>query len=123
MLRVNVHEPVLLEEIKKFISKKERINVIDATFGGGGYSRALLHNYNINELIAIDRDPVTEIFAKDLIENYNNFRLVNGCFSKIDELISLDKTSSTTLIVSLSVTRNPSKNCVDIFFDLSLSPI
>ena len=43
--------------------------------------------------------------------------------STISELISLDKTSSTTLIVSLSVTRNPSTNCVDIFFDLSLSPI
>ena len=35
--------------------------------------------------------------------------------STISELISLDKTSSTTLIVSLSVTRNPSTNCVDIF--------
>ena len=90
MFKTNVHIPVLLDEIKKFIPKTKKINVIDATFGGGGYSRILLKDFNINKLIAIDRDPITEIFAKDLKKRFNNFKLINGCFSKIDELISLD---------------------------------
>ena len=88
MIEVNFHEPVMLEEIKTFIPFTKKINVVDATFGGGGYSRVLLEEYNINQLIAIDRDPITEIFAKDLSERFKNFKIINGCFSKIDELIA-----------------------------------
>ena len=88
MIDLNIHEPVMLEEVKKFIPITKKINVIDATFGGGGYSRTLLEEYKINQLIAIDRDPIAEIFAKDLSERFKNFKIINGCFSKIDELIA-----------------------------------
>ncbi|SVA19805.1 uncharacterized protein METZ01_LOCUS72659 [marine metagenome] len=77
----------MLEEVKKFIPVAKKINIIDATFGGGGYSKALLEEYNVNQLIAIDRDPITEVIAKDLSKRYKNFKIINGCFSKIDELI------------------------------------
>ena len=88
MVEINFHEPVMLDEIKKFIPFAKKINVVDATFGGGGYSKVLLEEYKINQLIAIDRDPITEIFAKDLCKRFNNFKIINGCFSKIDELIT-----------------------------------
>ena len=39
---INKHQPVLLEEIKTYIPKERKINVIDATFGGGGYSVSIL---------------------------------------------------------------------------------
>ena len=42
MVNINIHEPVMLEEVKKFIPITKKINIIDATFGGGGYSKALL---------------------------------------------------------------------------------
>ncbi len=87
MVDVNLHKPVMLEEIKTFISFTKKINVIDATFGGGGYSKTLLENYNINQLIAIDRDPIVEIFAKDLNKRFKNIKIINGCFSNIEELI------------------------------------
>ena len=93
MVNNNIHEPVMLEEVKKFIPSTKKINVIDATFGGGGYSKALLEEYNINQLIAIDRDPLTEIFAKDLSKKYKNFKIINGCFSEIDELINKNSTT------------------------------
>ena len=60
---INKHQPVLLEEIKTFIPKEKKINVIDATFGGGGYSSSILKNFNVNQLIAIDRDPISKIFS------------------------------------------------------------
>ena len=110
MTEINIHEPVMLEEIKKFIPKTKKINVIDATFGGGGYSKTLLKNYNINKLIAIDRDPITEIFAKDLKKRFKNFELINGCFSKIDQLISLDVTTTNNffdiIIFDLGLSSN-----------------
>ena len=93
MVNINIHEPVMLEEVKKFIPPSKKINIIDATFGGGGYSKALLEKYNINQLIAIDRDPITEVIAKDLRKRYKNFKIINGCFSKIDELIYSNCTS------------------------------
>ena len=42
MVNINIHEPVMLEEVKKFIPIVKKINILDATFGGGGYSKALL---------------------------------------------------------------------------------
>ena len=110
MVDVNIHEPVMLEEIKKFIPITKKINVIDATFGGGGYSRALLEEYNVNQLIAIDRDPLTEIFAKDLRRKYKNFKIINGCFSKIDELIYsncvIKKNKFDVIIFDLGLSSN-----------------
>ena len=76
MVEINFHEPVMLEEIKNFIPFAKKINVVDATFGGGGYSKVLLEEYKINQLIAIDRDPITEIFAKDLCNKFNNFKII-----------------------------------------------
>ena len=88
MVNPNIHKPVMLDEIRTFIPSTKKINVIDATFGGGGYSKIILEKYNVNKLIAIDRDPITKIFGKDLSERFKNFKLINGCFSKIDELIT-----------------------------------
>ena len=108
MFNINIHEPVMLEEVKKFIPVAKKINIIDATFGGGGYSKALLEEYNVNQLIAIDRDPITQVIAKDLSKRYKNFKIINGCFSKIDELIYSNCTNKT-------------KKFDIIIFDLGLS--
>ena len=108
MVNINIHEPVMLEEVKKFIPVAKKINIIDATFGGGGYSKALLEEYNVNQLIAIDRDPITQVIAKDLSKRYKNFKIINGCFSKIDELIYSNCTNKT-------------KKFDIIIFDLGLS--
>ena len=63
--------------------------MIDATFGGGGYSRSILQNFNVEHLIAIDRDPISKIFSSELEKKYpGKFNLVNGCFSQIDKLVS-----------------------------------
>ena len=108
MVNINIHEPVMLAEVKKFIPVIKKINIIDATFGGGGYSKALLEEYNVNQLIAIDRDPITQVIAKDLSKRYKNFKIINGCFSKIDELIYSNCTNKT-------------KKFDIIIFDLGLS--
>ena len=77
----------MLEEVQSYIPHNKEINVIDATFGGGGYSRAILGKFDVKRLVAIDRDPISKIFARDLNKKYNNFSLFNGCFGNIDQLI------------------------------------
>lgn len=49
-----IHQPVLLSALKKFISSGEL--ALDATFGGGGYTKYLLENYT--QVKACDLDPV-----------------------------------------------------------------
>ena len=62
----NLHNSVMINEIISFLPLKKSINVIDATFGGGGYSKTILEKFNVNQLLAIDRDPISKIFAKEL---------------------------------------------------------
>ena len=44
---LNKHLPVMLKEIKSFIPTDKELNVIDATFGGGGYSKSILKSYKV----------------------------------------------------------------------------
>ena len=67
---------------------KKSINVIDATFGGGGYSKTILEKFNVNQLLAIDRDPISKIFAKELESKFSNFILINDKFSNIEEIVN-----------------------------------
>ena len=83
----NSHVPVMLKEVLSFIPKDKKINLIDATFGGGGYSRAILKDFNVKNLIAIDRDPISKIFFEELKKDFDNIELFNQKFSKLDELL------------------------------------
>ena len=103
----------MLEEVKSFIPNSNKINIIDATFGSGGYSSSIIKEFKVNQLIAIDRDPISEIFAKELKNKYINFKLVNDKFSNIDRIIkevnSRDK-KYDVIIFDLGVSSNQLDN-------------
>ena len=42
----NLHNSVMINEIISFLPLKKSINVIDATFGGGGYSKTILEKFS-----------------------------------------------------------------------------
>ena len=106
----NKHIPVMIEEVKSYIPTNKKLNIIDATFGGGGYSKIILENFKIGKLIAIDRDPLSNFFAKKLSEKYSNFKLINGCFGEIDNLIEKEnlnnKTKFDLIIFDLGLSTN-----------------
>ncbi len=87
----NLHKSVMIKEIISFLPLTKSINVIDATFGGGGYSKTILDTFNVNQLLAIDRDPISKIFAKEIESKFSNFILINDKFSKIEEIVSNTK--------------------------------
>ena len=87
----NLHNSVMINEIISFLPLKKSINVIDATFGGGGYSKTILEKFNVNQLLAIDRDPISKIFAKEIETKFSNFTLINDKFSKIEEIVNKTK--------------------------------
>lgn len=62
------HTPVLLNEMLEALAPHKGGIYIDATFGGGGYTRAILQTGT--QVIAFDRDPFVRQFAEgvDLIQ-------------------------------------------------------
>ncbi|MDO9242383.1 MAG: 16S rRNA (cytosine(1402)-N(4))-methyltransferase RsmH [Rhodocyclaceae bacterium] len=79
--------PVLLAEAVAALAIKPDGIYVDATFGRGGHSRAILDALNpAGRLIALDRDP-TAIAAGSLIED-SRFKLVHAAFSRLDEVLT-----------------------------------
>jgi 16S rRNA (cytosine1402-N4)-methyltransferase len=76
------HVSVLLKEVIEALEPAPGKTIIDATFGAGGYSRALLDAGA--EVIAFDRDPSAAAFAEPLIAT-GRFRLVADRFSTLAE--------------------------------------
>jgi len=109
----NNHVPVMLKEVLSFIPKDKKINLIDATFGGGGYSKTILKDFNIKNLIAIDRDPISKIFYEELRKDFDNIELFNQKFSKLDELLKNSKhfeEKYDVIIFDLGVSSNQIDN-------------
>ncbi|VAW18815.1 16S rRNA (cytosine(1402)-N(4))-methyltransferase [hydrothermal vent metagenome] len=80
------HTPVMLKQVLKALAPVADTLIVDATFGAGGYSRALLKEGA--SVIAIDRDPGVLPFAEELLAGFGErFRFVAGQFSRLDELV------------------------------------
>ena len=83
MLNQYHHTPVLLNEAINALSLKEEEFYVDATFGLGGYSKAILNKTNCN-LLAIDRDPKAKMYAEVIKSDFRDrFTFKNGKFSEL----------------------------------------
>ena len=81
------HIPVLLDEVINALSLTKDDVYVDATFGLGGYTKAILSKQNC-KVVAIDRDPQVKIFA-DNLKNFftDRFYFKNGKFSELDKFL------------------------------------
>ena len=82
--------PVLLDEILENFRKFKITNgvIVDATFGLGGYSNAILENTNC-DVYGFDRDPEVLTYANKLKQKYKNrFKFFQKKFSEIDDMLS-----------------------------------
>jgi 16S rRNA (cytosine1402-N4)-methyltransferase len=74
------HRPVMLEETIDVLALDPGASVVDATFGGGGHSRAILDRLGPGgSLVGIDRDPEAAGRASDLLED-PRFEFVSGAY-------------------------------------------
>jgi len=81
------HYPVMLPEILSALRPVDGEVYVDGTFGGGGYSSAILEEANCT-VIAIDRDPQAFERAKDLKAKYGERLIfVQGCFGDVEALL------------------------------------
>ncbi|MFI3242114.1 MAG: 16S rRNA (cytosine(1402)-N(4))-methyltransferase RsmH [Alphaproteobacteria bacterium] len=81
------HYPVMLKEVLQSLNVEDNKTYVDATFGNGGYTQAILDSANC-KVIAIDRDPSVLPRVNELKEKYKDrFVFVQGKFGDFAELI------------------------------------
>lgn len=82
------HVPVMLQEMLVALSPKDGEVYVDATFGAGGYSRAILEAANCH-VIALDRDTSAVAKGKILEKDFlGRFQILQGKFSQLKDLLS-----------------------------------
>nr|WP_313428648.1 16S rRNA (cytosine(1402)-N(4))-methyltransferase RsmH [Brevundimonas diminuta] len=78
------HAPVLLAEVIEALAPKPGDVIIDATFGAGGYTRAILERGA--DVVALDRDPTVQSFAEAVARDFpERFQLIRTPFSGLSE--------------------------------------
>ncbi|MEK0082588.1 16S rRNA (cytosine(1402)-N(4))-methyltransferase RsmH [Geminicoccaceae bacterium SYSU G07066] len=78
------HRPVLLDEVLETLQPRDGGLYVDATFGGGGYSRAILAAASCR-VIGIDRDPDAVVRGEALAAECPRFAIVHAPFGTMRE--------------------------------------
>ena len=85
---MNGHLPVMLHEVLATLAPRDAATYLDATFGGGGYSAAILDSAPRCTLFAMDRDPDAIARGADLVARYApRLHLIEGRFGFASRLI------------------------------------
>jgi 16S rRNA (cytosine1402-N4)-methyltransferase len=93
------HIPVLGTEVMGWLEPREGGIYVDATFGAGGYSRAILETNN-TRVIGIDRDPTAISGGFELVDRAaGRLTLVEDRFSNLAEVCSVQGAPSVDGVV------------------------
>ncbi len=96
----SAHTPVMLQEVLRGLQSTTAGHYVDATFGIGGYSKAILRENNASTLTALDRDPAAKPFAAAM--NDNRFRFIPEQFSKMADFLEQDSVNGVVFDLGVS---------------------
>ena len=86
-MNLKQHYPVMCNKVLKNLNINSRGIYLDATFGQGGYCKAILEKYKC-KIIAIDRDKNASLYAEKIKEEFpENFFFNNEKFSDLDKVL------------------------------------
>ena len=96
------HYPVMLDQLLSIISPQHGGTYIDCTFGGGGYSEAIL-KFSNTKVISLDRDRLSENRANILLKKFpKRFNFIRSKFSNLRKIISIE-TNPKAIIFDLGL--------------------
>jgi len=80
----SAHSSVLLREVVDGLALREGGTYVDATYGGGGHTRAILEHTRVGRLIAFDVDPNIVPFAHPALRFVaTNFRHIKDALQNV----------------------------------------
>ncbi|MBM3631536.1 MAG: 16S rRNA (cytosine(1402)-N(4))-methyltransferase RsmH [Alphaproteobacteria bacterium] len=90
---MTAHWPVLCQEIVQLFSNQTGpLHFVDATFGRGGHTQALLQGIDGARVTAIDRDPDAIAYGHHLVSIYGDrLRMVQSRFSDVQEVFKEER--------------------------------
>ena len=96
-----MHEPVLLAEALDSLALRSDGVYVDATFGRGGHSRAILARLGpAGRLISFDRDPEAEAAARAIADR--RFQFQRARFSALGEVLGTQKVNGMLFDLGVS---------------------
>jgi len=98
------HLPVMSDEVLEALAVRSDGDYLDGTFGGGGYSNAILAA-GPNRLIALDRDPLAVAKGHRFGEQHGCFTMLEGRFGQMDRHlaeIDIDQLDGIVLDIGVS---------------------
>jgi 16S rRNA (cytosine1402-N4)-methyltransferase len=85
---VNLHVPVLLDEVLRYLAIRADGLYVDATFGRGGHARAILAQLGADgRLLALDRDPEAVAAGMALQVADPRFSIRQSGFSRLHDVL------------------------------------
>jgi len=79
------HETVLREEAIQYLNIKENGIYVDGTLGGAGHSKLILEHLKDGFLYAFDQDDFAISFAKDVLKEFKNYKIIKSNFRFLKE--------------------------------------
>ncbi len=95
---MSAHVPVLLDEVVEALAPAPGDTMVDATFGAGGYARALLAKGA--RVIAFDRDP--DAAAAGRAAGLDGLTLVERPFSAMESAVAAGSADGVTMDIGVS---------------------
>lgn len=82
------HRPVMLNEVLEQLKPKPNQTILDMTFGAGGHTKAILEAAPGIKILALDRDPTANQYAKNLQNQFpEQVTPLLGRFSELPGLL------------------------------------
>jgi 16S rRNA (cytosine1402-N4)-methyltransferase len=92
------HAPVLLDEVLTWLAPADGETIVDGTFGGGGYARAILGAAHCR-VLAIDRDLDAIVRAEALAAETKRLTPLLGRFGDMDTLAAATGVTAVDAVV------------------------
>jgi 16S rRNA (cytosine1402-N4)-methyltransferase len=92
------HRPVLIDQALDALKLRDGAIYVDATFGGGGYSRAILESARCR-VLAFDRDPDAVARGRELAVQQSGLTVIHAPFGEMRQRLDAEGISQVDGIV------------------------